>query len=65
LTRAAEVDFGYPRRAPLLLVACGQDRCLPLEAQRWNFERYAASPARTDFALFPEPTHLANRGAGA
>jgi len=59
LTRAAEVDFDNPRRAPLLLVGCGKDRCMPLEAQRRNFERYAASPARTDFALFPELTHLA------
>jgi alpha-beta hydrolase superfamily lysophospholipase len=58
LTRAAEVDFHNPRRAPLLLVGCGKDRCIPVEAQRRSWERYCASPARTDFALFPDLTHL-------
>jgi alpha-beta hydrolase superfamily lysophospholipase len=58
LTPAAEVDFGNRERAPLLLVACGKDRCVPLEAQERNRERYCASPARTDFALFPDLTHL-------
>jgi pimeloyl-ACP methyl ester carboxylesterase len=58
-TRVAQVGFRNPRRAPLLLVGCGSDRCLPVEAQKQNHERYGASPARTDFALFPELTHLA------
>jgi len=58
LTRAAEVDFRNAGRAPLLLVGCGKDRCLPVEAQRRNWGCYAGSPAPTDFALFPELTHM-------
>ena len=58
LTPAAEVDFRHPARAPLLLVACDKDRCVPVEAQQRNWQRYCASPARTDFALFPDLTHL-------
>jgi alpha-beta hydrolase superfamily lysophospholipase len=58
LTAAAAVDFRNPHRTPLLLVVSGKDRCLPVEAQRRNWERYNASTARTDFALFPELTHL-------
>jgi pimeloyl-ACP methyl ester carboxylesterase len=58
-TRAADVDFRNPRRGPLLLVGCGKDTCVPLEVQQRNRERYQASPARTDFALFPDLTHLA------
>jgi len=59
LTRAAEVDFHNPRRAALLLVGCGKDRCVPVYTQQRNWERYGPSPARTDFALFPDLTHLA------
>lgn len=59
MTRAARVDFSNPGRAPLLLVGCGQDRCVPAEVQLRTWERYAASPARADFILFPELTHLA------
>lgn len=58
LTRAAAVDFRNARRAPLLVVGCGADRCLPVEAQRRNWECYATSPARTDYAVFPDLTHL-------
>jgi alpha-beta hydrolase superfamily lysophospholipase len=58
VTRAAQVDFRHPARAPLLLVACDQDRCVPVETQQRNWQRHCASPARTDFALFPDLTHL-------
>ncbi|MGO4880429.1 MAG: alpha/beta hydrolase [Bryobacteraceae bacterium] len=58
-TRAAQVDFRNGKRPPLLLVGCGKDRCLPVEAQRRNWECYAAPAARTDFVLFSELTHLA------
>jgi len=58
VTRAAAVNFANPRRAPLLLIACGRDRCLPAEASRRNWECYSVSPARTDFAYFPELSHL-------
>jgi alpha-beta hydrolase superfamily lysophospholipase len=58
LTPAAAVDFGNPERAPLFLIGCAKDRCVPVEVQRRNWERYRASRARTDFALFPDLTHL-------
>jgi pimeloyl-ACP methyl ester carboxylesterase len=57
-TPAAAVDFRNAGRAPLLLVGCGSDHCLPLAVQRRNWERYD-SPARTDFVLFPRLTHMA------
>lgn len=56
LTRAAEVDLRNAGRAPLLLVECGTDRCLPVEAWRRNWECNAGSPAPAGFALFPELT---------
>jgi alpha-beta hydrolase superfamily lysophospholipase len=58
-TPAAKIDFRRPGRAPLLLVAGHNDRCVSLETQRRNWQRHCASPERTDFALFPELTHLA------
>jgi alpha-beta hydrolase superfamily lysophospholipase len=58
LTRAARVDFRNPARGPLLLVGCGEDRCVPVKVQRRNWERYRPSAARTDFVLFPDLTHL-------
>jgi len=58
LTPAAQVDFRQPERAPLLLVACDQDRCVSVETQQRNWQRHCAAPARTDFALFPQLTHL-------
>jgi hypothetical protein len=58
LTRAAAIDFRNPQRAPLLLVACGKDQCISAEVQRRNWERYSISPVHTDFALFPDLTHV-------
>jgi pimeloyl-ACP methyl ester carboxylesterase len=55
---AARVDFRNGRRPPLLLIGCGRDHCVPAEIQRRNFERYAGSGARTDFAAFPELSHF-------
>jgi pimeloyl-ACP methyl ester carboxylesterase len=55
---AAAVDFRNHNRPPLLLVACGQDRCVPAEAQRRNHAKYRDSRARTDFAFFRELTHM-------
>lgn len=55
---AARVDFCNHCRPPLLLVGCGQDRRVPAEIQRRNWEKYRASKARTDFGFFPELTHL-------
>jgi pimeloyl-ACP methyl ester carboxylesterase len=58
LSPAAAVDFRNHERAPLLLVGCGQDTCSPAEVQRRNWAAYRLSTARTDFAFFPELTHL-------
>ena len=58
LTPAARVDFRNSTRAPLLLVACGKDRCVSVGTQQRNWQRHCASRARTDFALFPHLTHL-------
>jgi alpha-beta hydrolase superfamily lysophospholipase len=58
LSSAARVNFGNHDRPPLLLVACGNDRCVPTETQRRNRDMYHAAKARTDFAFFPDLTHL-------
>jgi len=55
---AATVDFRNHDRGPLLLVGCGQDTCSPPEVQQRNHAAYRLSLARTDFAFFPNLTHL-------
>lgn len=57
-SRAAQVNFRNGDRAPLLLVACGKDLNVPEETCRRNREMYGLSPARTDFALFPNLSHF-------
>ena len=54
---STRVDFGNAGRAPLLIVACGNDTLISAETNRRNYEAYRSS-ARTDFALFPELTHV-------
>jgi pimeloyl-ACP methyl ester carboxylesterase len=51
------VDFGNPRRAPLLLVAGSDDHIVPAAQNRSNFAKYRGSQARTDFKEFPGRTH--------
>jgi alpha-beta hydrolase superfamily lysophospholipase len=57
-TRAAVVNFRNQNRAPLLLVGCGKDTYFPVETEQRIHERYRVSKARTDFALFPDLTHV-------
>jgi pimeloyl-ACP methyl ester carboxylesterase len=51
------VSFSNGARAPLLLLAGGQDRIVPAVINRRNFKAYARSTARTDFREFPGRTH--------
>ena len=57
-TSAAAVNFRNQNRAPLLLVACGKDSYFPVEIERRIHDRFRVSKARTDFALFPNLTHV-------
>jgi pimeloyl-ACP methyl ester carboxylesterase len=57
-SRKAAVDFCNHERAPLLLVGCGKDHCVPAETQQRNFAKYRESRARTDFVFFRELTHM-------
>ncbi len=51
------VDFRNPRRAPLLLIAGGEDHIVPAVQNRSNFAKYRGSGARTDFREFAGRTH--------
>lgn len=55
-TRAGRIDFGR-ERAPLLLVAGGQDRTIPAALTRRNHRRQSRSPAPTDLIELEEATH--------
>jgi pimeloyl-ACP methyl ester carboxylesterase len=65
LTKDASVDFARVR-APLLMIAGGQDHILPASLNRTNYKAYAKSPSVTEFKLYPEHTHYTivagNRG---
>jgi pimeloyl-ACP methyl ester carboxylesterase len=53
------VRFHNDARAPLLLVAGGQDRVVPSSMVKSNFDSYRESKAETDYKEFPEQTHFA------
>ena len=53
------VRFHNDSRAPLLLVAGGEDRVVPASVVKANFEGYRESKAETDYKEFPEQTHFA------
>ena len=53
------VRFHNGSRAPLLLVAGGQDRVIPPSMVKANFDSYRGSGAETDYKEFPEYTHFA------
>jgi pimeloyl-ACP methyl ester carboxylesterase len=55
---ATEVDFDRPDRAPLLLIAGGQDHVVPPKASRHNAEKYANCQAVTEFKEFPGRPHF-------
>jgi pimeloyl-ACP methyl ester carboxylesterase len=53
----ARLDFANPDRAPLLFISGEADRAMPPAIVRRTFRAHQASPARTDFRLFPGRTH--------
>jgi pimeloyl-ACP methyl ester carboxylesterase len=55
---ATRVDYRNDRRAPLLLIAGGEDHIVPASVNRANFRKYRDSKAITDFAEFPGRSHL-------
>jgi pimeloyl-ACP methyl ester carboxylesterase len=54
----ATVNSRNDTRAPLLLVAGGQDRVVPSSLVKANFELYRESKAETDYKEYPGQTHL-------
>jgi len=55
---ASKVDYRNDRRAPLLLVAGGEDHIVPASVDRATLRKYRHSTARTDFVEFPGRSHL-------
>lgn len=51
------VDFGYPDRAPLLLIAGRADHIVPAAVDASAARRYANSPAVTAYRSFPGRSH--------
>ena len=52
------VNLRNDTRAPLLLVAGGEDRAVPSSLVKANFDLYRESKAETDYKEYPEQTHL-------
>jgi pimeloyl-ACP methyl ester carboxylesterase len=52
------VRFHNHSRAPLLLLAGGEDRIVPSSMVKANFDRYRESKADTDHKEFPDQTHF-------
>jgi pimeloyl-ACP methyl ester carboxylesterase len=52
-----KVDFANPRRAPMLLVAFGEDHVIPPKVSRHNAEKYATLTP-TEFKAFPGRPHF-------
>jgi pimeloyl-ACP methyl ester carboxylesterase len=55
---AITVNFRNDTRAPMLLVAGGQDRVAPSSIVKANFDLYQESKAETDYKEFPDRTHF-------
>jgi pimeloyl-ACP methyl ester carboxylesterase len=51
------VNFGNDRRAPLLLIAGGEDHTVPASVNRENAARYRRSRAITEYREFPGRSH--------
>jgi pimeloyl-ACP methyl ester carboxylesterase len=51
------VDLENDQRAPLLLIAGGQDRIFPAAVTKYNFELYRRSKAVTAYKEFPDRSH--------
>jgi alpha-beta hydrolase superfamily lysophospholipase len=54
---ATTVNFDNADRAPLLLLAGGQDHVVPASVTEANYRLFARSPAVTAFREYPERTH--------
>jgi alpha-beta hydrolase superfamily lysophospholipase len=55
---ATTVNSRNDTRAPLLLVAGGQDRVVPVSLVKANFDLYRQSKAETDYKEFPGKSHF-------
>jgi pimeloyl-ACP methyl ester carboxylesterase len=55
---AITVNFRNDTRAPLLLVAGGQDRVAPSSMVKANFDLYRESKADTDYKEYPDQSHF-------
>ncbi len=55
---AVTVNFRNDTRAPLLLVAGGQDRVVPSALVKANFDSYRESKAETDYKEFSDQAHF-------
>jgi pimeloyl-ACP methyl ester carboxylesterase len=55
---ATRVDFRRPGRAPLLMIAGGEDHVSPPSLVRENFKRYRRSDSITGYKEFPGRSHF-------
>jgi pimeloyl-ACP methyl ester carboxylesterase len=55
--QAGYVNYDNDDRAPLLLIAGGEDQLLPASLTESNFKHYRNSSAVTDYHEFPERSH--------
>jgi len=55
---ATSVNFRNNTRAPLLLVAAGEDLITPPSLVKANFDLYRQSEAETDYKEFPDKSHF-------
>jgi pimeloyl-ACP methyl ester carboxylesterase len=60
----AAVDFKNEHRAPLLLIAGGEDHVAPASLNESNYKHYKASDVVTDFKVFPGRSHYTLGQAG-
>ena len=61
---ATTVDWGNDDRAPLLLIAGGEDHVAPASLNESNFKHYRSSAAVTEFKEFPGRSHYTLGQAG-
>jgi pimeloyl-ACP methyl ester carboxylesterase len=57
LSSAGKVDFKQPH-PPLLIIAGEKDHIVPASLNQTNYNKYKASPSRTDFKLFAGRDHF-------
>ena len=55
---ATRVDFRNDERAPLLLIAGGEDHIVPASVDASTAKHYAKSSAVTDYKVFPDRSHF-------